>query len=161
MKYFNNYIQEKLKVNSKSKINNLYKFEHIDKKDHECFWGYNWILNDSYYDISIQLLEWTQINCALNTNEETFIEKFLDDLIDYKHSISSVVKTRVLNGDTNNGFYKRPKCIYDICKLIKDKNIKDLKDNQGNKINNDEINNIIFDLENLTNGDIKKLDWPH
>ena len=162
MKYFNNYIlQEKLKINKDTKINTLYRFEHIDKKDHECFWGYNWILNYSYYNVCIQLVEWVQNNCSLNTNEETFVEKFLEDLIDYKHSLSSVVQTRVLNGDINNGFYKRPKFIYDTCKLIKDNNIKYLKDNQGNKINNDEIDNIIFDLENITNGDIKKLDWPH
>ena len=38
--------------------------------------------------------------------------------------------------------------------------ISELKDKFGNKLD-DEPENILFDLENLTNNDIKKLDWPH
>lgn len=160
MKYFNNYIQEKLKINSKTKVNS-YSFEHIDKDEQECFWGYNWILNSEYYNVCLQLLQWTQYNCSLTTRENTFINKFIEDLIKKEKSLSSVVKTEVLNGQQNNGFYTRPKCIYDICKLIKNNNIKDIEDSYGNKIDIDEIDNIILDLENVTTGDIKKLDWPH
>lgn len=160
MKNLKTIILEKLKVNSKTKVNS-YSFEHIDKDEQECFWGYNWILNDSYYDVCLQLLQWTQNNCYLTDRENAFIDKFLKELISKEKSKSTVVKTYALNGQQNNGFYTRPKCIYDICQLIKSNNIKDLEDNYGNKIDNDEIDNIIFDLENVTTGDIKKLDWPH
>ena len=161
MNRLNYYIQEKLKITKDTKLSSLYKFNHIDKDEQECFWGYNWILNDSYYEVSIQLLEWAQDNCSLTTRENTFIDKFLKDLITKEKSKSIIVKTEALNGSQNNGFYTKPKCIYDICNIIKNNNIQYIEDKYGKKIDNDEIDSIIFDLENITNGDIKKLDWPH
>lgn len=157
MKKINNFILEKLRLDKNTKAPQ-YKFEHIPKDQHKCFWGYNWILNSEYYDDCIALLQWAQENCILNTNEETFIEKFLEDLTTNKDD-DMATKTEIINGKTNNGYYKRPKCIYDICKIIKDNKLEDnIKDKNSNII---DPNDVITDLNHVTNGDIENLDWPH
>ena len=153
MKSINDYINEGIKLGANSKLVTLYRFEHIDKNDHKCLWGYNWILNHTYWDTAKALLNWTQKNCRLNTNEQTFIEKFIESLEENKKSME---KLKILNGSQNNGYYNRPKCLYDICKLIKKHHEES---NVG--IDKDEIDNIINELDRLTNGDIKYLDWPH
>ena len=65
---------------------------------------------------------------------------------------------QILNGSINNGYYTRPKCLYDIATLII--NNKDDIQNLG-QIKITDLEDFIFDLDNITNKDIKKLDWVH
>ena len=162
MKKINNFIIEKLKINSKSKINlNNYSFKGKDKEDIEPFWGYTWILNSEYIDTVFILLKWALDNCNLTKRENTFIEKFYNEVYEYKKKKKKDLTEciRILNGSTNNGYYMRPKCVYDIANLIIDNNIE--VSEISDKIEKDDITDLIFDLDNITNKDIKKLDWVH
>ena len=161
MKKINNFITEKLKINSKSKIN-IYSFKPLED-DIEPFWGYNWIISDDYLDLAILLLEWAMNNCHLTIRENTFIEKFYKEATEIKKKGKKYIKyhndcRQILNGSINNGYYTRPKCLYDIATLII--NNKDDIQNLG-QIKITDLEDFIFDLDNITNKDIKKLDWVH
>ena len=164
MKSINNYIIEKFKLNSKNMP--TYSFKHIDKKDIKPFWGYNWILNSDYFNNAKILLEYALNNLILSDNEEKFIEEFYKDIKDYENHPSRKTtedyqqKTEILNGKRNNGYYQRPKCLYDICKYID--NEKDFDNNSlKGKLKDEDIACLIFDLKNLTNEDINNLDWAY
>lgn len=162
MKQLDNYIQEKLKLD-KNIGSTKYTFKPIEN-DIKPFWGYNWILNNGHFDTCYTFLKYALDNLILTPNEEDFINDFVDDIEEYYKKNGNKVnyseRTEIINGKINNGYYKRPKCIYDIAKYMHDNKIRGLKDKFGNKLD-DEPENILFDLENLTNNDIKKLDWPH
>lgn len=161
MKKINNFIIEKLKINSKSKIK-IYSFKPLED-DIDPFWGYNWIVNNDYLDLAILLLEWAIDNCSLTKLENNFIEKFYKEATEIKNKGNKNPKyydtcRQILNGSINNGYYTRPKCLYDIATLIIDN--KDNIQNLG-QIKITDLEDFIFDLDNITNKDIKKLDWPH
>lgn len=163
MKDISNYILEKFKLNSKNI--RQYSFKHIDKEDIKPFWGYNWILNTDYFDNAKILLEYALDNLELRIEEEEFIEDFKKDIEEYQSNPSRKTtedyqqKTEILNGKTNNGYYQRPKCLYDICKYIIDN--EDFDNNSLKKLNKADIECLIFDLKNLTNNDINNLDWAY
>jgi len=165
MQKINLYILEKLKLTKNKRI---YTFKPIET-DIKPFWGYNWILNNEYLDICYSLLKYALDNFTLTENEENFINDFIEDIEKYysKKDIYYNKRTEIINGKINNGYYQRPKCIYDIAKYLYDNNINiiGLKDRFGDNIDDEEtveeLKNIIIDIENITNDHIKKLDWPH
>lgn len=158
MNHLNNYIIEKFKLNSKNMP--TYSFKHIDKKDIKAFWGYNWILTPDYFEMCWVLLDYALNNLILRDNEEEFIKKFIKDIDDYNDNFLKTgeddlpKKTEILNGKRNNGYYQRVKCIYDICKFII------YNDNFNNKLCKD-IEDLIQDINNITNNEINDLDWAY
>ena len=158
MKHIESFITEKLRINKNIKSKKL-SFNHIDKDQIEPFWGYNWILNNDYFDNAKILLQYALENCGLTNKEEEFIEKFKKDIEECKQRKSYFQKTEILNGKRNNGYYQRPKCLYDICKYIIDN--EDFDNNLLKNLNKDDIEGLIFDVNNITNNDIEKLDWSY
>lgn len=159
MKHLRELIFERLKIDKNKKIDNTFSFDPVTNT--EKFWGYNWILSTEYYEMCPTLLEWALKKCLLTKNEERFINDFLDDL---EKNISKYItkKSEVLNGPRNNGDYKRPKCIYDICKLlIKTKLADTMVDKNTKRSLTYDINHLVEFLDELTDGKINKLDWEH
>jgi len=159
MKTLNNFITEKFKINSKNAPKKI--FNHKNKKDIKPFWGYNWLLNNDYFDDCYELLDFALDNLSLTDNEEEFIIDFEKDIDDYNDNFlrtgnnDRIKKTEIINGKTNNGYYPRVKCIYDICKYINDN--KDIK----NKSIKDIAEKIIFDINNISDNKINNLDWAY
>lgn len=165
MKLLSDFIIEKLHPSKFKKQN--YTFEPISNP--EEFWGYNWILDSNYISTCKALLQYALDNCTLRKMEETFINKFIEDIEKYfdKYGYDRISKDHVriidiLNGSQNNGYYQRPKCIYDICQyfLKNDGEPETFEDEDGNLIF-DDVNHIIKSLEDVTKGKIKNLDWVH
>ena len=164
MKQLNQYIQEKLHVGEYKK--QKYTFDIVENPEH--FWGHNWLI-DSHYIYSCQafLLEALESKLfVLRDREKKFIKWMYDDITDYLDTVKNPPKvdhlkaTELLNGATNNGLWKRAKCIYDICQHLKKNNVNDLEDEYGNNTTTDR-EEIIKRLDEVTKGKIKNLDWPH
>lgn len=158
MKSINNFLIERLKLTKNSKLDNLYSFKKVDNP--QQLFGYNWILSDEYYHICPILLQWALKKCVLTNREETFINNFLDDLIKNKRKGTNK-KIEILNGQKNNGYYMRPKCIYDICKLLSKTKEAEIMVDENNKSITWEIYYIIHILNNVTNNSMDQLDWVH
>lgn len=165
MKLLSDFIIEKLHPSKFKK--QQYTFEPISNP--EEFWGYNWILDSTYISTCKALLQYALDNCTLRKREETFINKFIVAIDEYfdKYGYNRIVGDHIkivgiLNGSQNNGYYQRPKCIYDICQyfLKHDSDPKTYEDEDGNLIY-DDVNKIIKELDDVTKGKIKNLDWVH
>ena len=162
MNNLNQYIIEKLKLNKDIKTEK-YTFKEVE--DTEPFWGYNWILSNAYFDTCYPFLNYALDHCILTPNEEDFINDFIKDIEEYysKYKNNDKYKTKqteIINGKINNGYYQRSKCIYDIAKYLHENHVKGLKDKFGDNVDED-IENVLVEIDRLTDHKINKLDWPH
>ncbi len=165
MKLLSDFIFEKLHPSKFKKQE--YTFEIVSNPDK--YLGYNWILDYKYIYTSKTLLQYALDHAVLRDQEKDFINEFLEEINEYfdkngydKLSIHQVQITKILNGQIEDDYYQRPKCIYDICKyfLKNDSEPETYEDEDGNLIF-DDVNHIIKSLDTVTNGRIKNLDWVH
>lgn len=160
MKKINTYITEKLHINKHVKT--VFTFSHKDPIT--SLDGYIWILNYHFVNTVQYLLEWTLKHCILRDEEEKFIKEFIDDINKFKQTKFTSAydeaqgKISALNyiKNHNDGTFQKPKCIYDICRYLIDNNIE-----PSYSASLDFIAEIKRDIEHVSNGYIKKLDWAY